>query len=64
MPSNHDLKSCDHIVLTYVKVEWDPENITMDRNMPYGNEAGVAGMSRKQSKEGLSDIFHKRNFII
>ena len=64
VPSYHELENFPHIVLTYGEVKWDPENIMMDRNMPYGDEACVAEISRKWSNGGSSDIFHERNIIL
>ena len=32
--------------------------------MPYGDKACVSEMSRRQSKGGPSEIFHKSNFIL
>ena len=38
VPSEHELETCSRIVLTYGEVEWDPENVTTERNMPYGDK--------------------------
>ena len=35
VPSYQKLETCAHIVLTYGEVEWEPEIITMVRNMLY-----------------------------
>ena len=64
VPSHHRLETCSHIVLTYGKVEWNPENLTMDRKMPYGDEACVAEMYRKSSKGSPIDVFHKSDLIL
>ena len=64
MPSGHELETCSYIVLTDGEVEWDPENVMMDRNMLYRYKSCVAEMSRKQSKGGPSEIFHKSNLIL
>ena len=39
MTSDQLLETCTHIVLTDGKIRWDPENLTMNRNMPYRDEA-------------------------
>ena len=64
VPSDHKLETCAHIVLTYGEVQWDPENVTMDINMPYKGKACVAEMSRNHRKGSPGDIFHNRNLIL
>ena len=41
-----------------------PINVTMDRNMPYGENAYVKKMSRKQSKGGPVDLSHDSDLIL
>ena len=64
MTSYHELETCYHIVLTDGEVEWYPENVMMERNMPYGDKACVSEMYRRQSKGGLSEISHKIDLIL
>ena len=35
VPSDHELETCAHIVLTNGEVGWDTSNVTMNRNMAY-----------------------------
>ena len=64
IPSYHKLETCAHIVLPDGEVEWYPDNVMMDRNMIYGDEACVAKFSRKQSKGGPTDVFHEGDLIL
>ena len=64
MPSEYELESCAHIVLTYVEVGWYPSNVTMDRNILYGDKACVVKISRNRSKGSPSDIFHESDLIL
>ena len=45
-------------------MEWDPQNVTIDRNMPYVDKTFVAEMYRKRSKGILTYIFHAINLIL
>ena len=42
VPSDDDLEHNPHIVLTDGDTEWDPSNIEMSRNRPYGDNYDVA----------------------
>ena len=64
MTSYHELETCYHIVITDGEVEWDPANVMMEINMPYGDKACVSEMYRRQSKGGLSEISHKIDLIL
>ena len=64
VPSEHELKTCAHVFLTGDEVEWEPSNVMMDINMPYGDKSCVSEISRKHSKGGQSEIFHKSNLIL
>ena len=64
VPSDHELETCSNIFLTDGEVEWYPENVTMDRNITYGDEACLAEMSRKKRKDVPTDVFHKSDLIL
>ena len=62
--SDHELETFAHIVLADGEVEWDPENLRINRNMPYRDKSFVAEMSRKRSKGGTTAFFHKSDLIL
>ena len=47
VPSDEELESCLHIVLTDGEIGWDPNGVEMSRNRPYGdNVKAIKSASR------------------
>lgn len=41
VPSDEELESCQHIVLTDGEIKWNPSDVQMSHNRPYGDIASV-----------------------
>ena len=52
VPTDSELNTCPHIILTGSDTEWDPQGVVMNSNRPYGdNDARISATNAGESEK-------------